>query len=177
MAGRLPEGRALVFDDDHYYMGVVVAERLVAAGVSVGFVTPEDRVAAWADYTGEQTRSQRRLIEAGVDIVTAHGLTAFDGAEAVLQCAYTGRQRRMAADAVVMVTARTPNDGLFRALETRVGLGANGAPKSVTRFGDCEAPAIIAAAVYAGHRYARALEEPEGDPAQIPHDRVFDEAP
>jgi len=177
MAGRLPEGRTLVFDDDHYYMGVVVAERLLAAGVSVCFVTPEDKVAAWANYTGEQTRSQRRLIEAGVDIVTAHGLTAFDGAAATLQCVYTGRQRRMAADAVLMVTARLPNDALYRDLEAHVASGADGAPRSVTRIGDCEAPAIIAAAVYAGHRYARELDGPDGDPAQVPHDRVFDEAP
>ena len=65
MAGRQLEGRVVVFDDDHYYMGAVVAERLLASGVSVGFVTPGDKIAAWAGYTNEQGRSQRRLIEAG----------------------------------------------------------------------------------------------------------------
>jgi dimethylamine/trimethylamine dehydrogenase len=37
---------------------------------------------------------------------------------------------------------------------------------SVTRIGDCLAPATIAAAVYAGHRYARELDRPatEGAP-------------
>ena len=177
MAGRQLEGRVVVFDDDHYYMGAVVAERLLASGVSVGFVTPGDKIAAWAGYTNEQGRSQRRLIEAGVDIVTAHGLTGFDGAEATLQCVYSGRLRQMAADAVVMVTARRPNDTLYRELKMRLESGATDALKSVTRFGDCEAPAIIAAAVYAGHRYAREFEDPQGDPARVPHDRVFDEAP
>jgi dimethylamine/trimethylamine dehydrogenase len=47
----------------------------------------------------------------------------------------------------------------------------------VRRIGDCEAPAIIAAAVYAGHRYARELDTPESDRARVPHDRVFDETP
>ena len=32
-----------------------------------------------------------------------------------------------------------------------------------TRIGDCLAPGTIAAAVYAGHRYARELGEPEAE--------------
>jgi dimethylamine/trimethylamine dehydrogenase len=47
MAGRLPEGRVVLFDDDHYYMGSVVAERLCAEGLPVTLVTPENKVAAW----------------------------------------------------------------------------------------------------------------------------------
>ncbi len=64
-----------------------------------------------------------------------------------------------------MVTARQPNDGLYRTLLERVDVGVEGAPKTVTRIGDCEAPAIIAAAVYSGHRYARELDTPESDRA------------
>ncbi len=177
MAGRLPEGRVVVFDDDHYYMASVVAERIRAEAASVTLVTPEDKVAAWGTYTAEQIRTQRRLLELGVEIVTAHGISAFDGREAVLACAYTGRNRRIEADSIVMVTARRPNDGLYRALLERLATPAKGVPRSVRRIGDCEAPAIIAAAVYAGHRYARELDVPESDRAQVLHDRVFDETP
>ncbi len=173
MAGRLPEGRVVLFDDDNYYMGSVVAERLCAEGLPVSLVTPGDRVAAWASYTAEQTRTQRRLLELGVEIIAAHGLSAFDGREAVLACAYTGRSRRIEADSVVMVTARRPNDGLYRAVSKRLEAGAEGMPRSLRRIGDCDAPAIIAAAVYAGHRYARELDAPEGDRTQVPRDRVF----
>jgi dimethylamine/trimethylamine dehydrogenase len=111
MAGRLPQGRVVLFDDDHYYMGPVVAERIRAEGVPVSLVTPEDKVAAWSVFTAEQGRTQRRLLELGVEIVTAHGLSAFDGREAALSCAYTGREKTIPADALVMVTARRPNDG------------------------------------------------------------------
>ena len=38
MAGRLPEGKVVVFDDDHYYMGPVIAEMLQEAGCQVIFV-------------------------------------------------------------------------------------------------------------------------------------------
>ncbi len=158
MAGRLPEGRVVVFDDDHYYMGAVIAERLRDEGTPVILVTPEDKVAAWSSFTAEQVRSQRKLLELGVEIVTAHGLSAFDGREATIACAYTGRERRIAADSVVMVTARRPNDALYRALSEPLAAGLEAAPRSLRRIGDCDAPAIIAAAVHAGHRYARELD-------------------
>jgi dimethylamine/trimethylamine dehydrogenase len=158
MAGRLPEGRVLVFDDDYYYMGAVIAERLRTAGSPVTLVSPKERVAAWSWFTWEQVRTQRRLMELGVEIVLNHGLSAFDGREATLACAYMGRERRIAADSVVMVTARQPNDGLYRVLSERLAAGVPAAPKSLRRIGDCDAPAIIATAVHAGHRYARELD-------------------
>ena len=112
-------------------------------------------------------------MEIGVEIVTAHGLAAYDGGEALLRCTYTGRERRLQAESVVMVTARKPDDALYRALQKRIEGGAGGAPRSLKRIGDCEAPAIIAAAVYAGHRYARELDAP-ADPANpAKYDRVF----
>jgi len=166
MAGRLPSGKTILFDDDHYYMGAVLAERLRAEGLPVVLVTPESKAAAWSAYTAEQIRTQRRLLELGVEIVVSHALTAFEGGAATLSCSYTGRERRVEADSVLLVTARRPNDELYRALEGRV--------KSLRRIGDCDAPAIIAAAVFAGHRYARELDEPERDFAQVPFDRVFD---
>ena len=158
MAGRLPGGRAIVFDDDHYYMACVLAERLRMDGVPITLITTEDRIAAWAEYTVERARSQKRLMELDVEIVTAHGLESFDGGKALVRCIYTGRERRINADAVVMVTARTPNDALFHALGKPIEDGAEGAPRTIARIGDCEAPAIIAAAVFAGHRYARELD-------------------
>ena len=172
MAGRLPEGRVLLYDDDHYYMGAVIAERLCAEGMSVTLVTPADKVAAWSVYTVEQVRTQRRLLELGVEIVTAHGLSAFDGREATNACAYTGRERQIEAEAVVMVTARKPNDTLYRALKERIERGTNGAPRSLTRIGDCEAPAIIAAAVYSGHKLARELDARGPNDISFRHERV-----
>jgi dimethylamine/trimethylamine dehydrogenase len=164
MDGRLPEGRVVLFDDDHYYMGGVIAEKLASAGISVTLVTPENKVSAWGEYTVEQSRTQSKLMELGVDIVTAHGLEAFNGREAMTRCVYSDREKSIATDALVMVTARLPNDGLYHELLELKETGASGAPQTVQRIGDCDAPAIIAAAVYAGHRYARELEETELQP-------------
>ncbi len=173
MAGLLPEGRVLLYDDDHYYMGAVLAERICAEGMPVTLVTPADKAAAWSAFTAEQPRTQRRLLELGVEIVTAHTLSAFNGREAVLTCAYSGRTRRIEAKAAVMVTAREPNEALYRTLKTRIEAGVGDVPSSLSRVGDCGAPAIIAAAIFSGHRYARELDT-AADPGKIAfrHERV-----
>ena len=51
MAGRLPEGPTLVYDDDHYYMGNVIAELLRTRDIPVTLVTPENMVSAWGNHT------------------------------------------------------------------------------------------------------------------------------
>ncbi len=175
MDGRLPEGTALIYDADHYYMGSVLAERLSGEGLPVMLVTSAEKVSAWGEYTYERQRIERRLVELGVDIVTGHQLMAFNGEDALLKCVYTGRERRLATEAVVMVSQRRPNDGLYHDLNMRIEAGAGGAPLSLARIGDCEAPAIIAAAVYAGHRYARELDTAIDADNPLRHDRLFSE--
>jgi len=155
--GRLPSGKVLLFDDDHYYMGSVLAEALVAQGIEVCFVTPENLVSAWGVMTDEQYQTQQRLLQLGVQIITAHGLDKFDGSNAHLSCVYTEKSRLLAADAVVLVTARTPLDDLYKEIAAKIESERPEAAPTVDKIGDCDAPAIIAAAVYAGHRYAREL--------------------
>lgn len=173
MAGRLPDGPALVFDDDHYYMATVLAELIRRVGSPVTFVTPSDSVSEWGTFTYDRWRARRRLMDLGVEIVTGHNLAAFDGAAAELACQYTGRRYEIRADSLVLVAARTPNDGLYQTLASPEMRQAAGAPRSLARIGDCEAPAIIAAAVYAGHRYARELDEAIDRDNPLKHDRVF----
>ena len=174
--GRVPRGKVLLFDDDHYYLGSVLAEALVAQGAEVCFVTTENLVSAWGAMTDEQYDTQKRLIELGVEIITAHGLDKFNGSNALLSCVYSGQTRMVAADAVVLVTARTPNDELYREIERKIETGPSGSDPVPTlhKIGDCDAPAIIAAAVYAGHRYARELDADEDQVHVVRQDRLFD---
>jgi dimethylamine/trimethylamine dehydrogenase len=174
--GRMPRGKALVFDDDHYYMGSVLAEALVAKGVDVCLVTPENLVSAWGVMTDEQYQTQQHLMQLGVEIITAHGLDEYDGTSARLSCIYTERTRLLEADAVVLVTARIPNDRLYRDIEGMMASDSSGtdADPTLAKIGDCDAPAIIATAVYAGHRYARELET-ETEPAHlVRQDKLYD---
>ncbi len=173
MSGRLPEGPTVIFDDDHYYMASVIAELLRSRRVPVTLVTPGTMVSTWGDQTSEQMRIQRRLIEVGVQIVTTHGLSAYDGRLARIACIYSEDERSIDAQAVVTVTARHPNDALFRELRHRIETETCDAPKSLSRIGDCEAPSIIAGAVFAGHRYARELDTVVDRDNRIKYDRVF----
>jgi dimethylamine/trimethylamine dehydrogenase len=173
MAGRIPTGPTVIFDDDHYYMGTVMAELIRATGVPTTLVTPDDAISTWGAYTYDRWRAQTKLMDMGVDLVVAHNLSAYDGRSATLACAYTGRGKPLEAEALLLVTARTPDDALYLALSERTGIGEEGAPRSVKRIGDCEAPAIIAAAVYSGHRYARELDGTVDRDSPLKHDRVF----
>ena len=159
MAAKAAAGRVLLFDDDHFYMGGVLAEKLCGDGHEVTFVTPAADVSHWAHYTLEQGRIQTRLLELGVEIVALHGIAELRPGGAVLSCVYTGRRREIACDTVVPVTSLAPNDSLYQVLvKDRLALGAAGI-KSVSAIGDCLAPSTIAAAVYAGHKAARELDE------------------
>jgi dimethylamine/trimethylamine dehydrogenase len=173
MAGRLPEGPTLAYDDDHYYMGNVIAELLRSKGIPVTLVTPEVMVSTWGDSTGEHGRVQRRMMELGVDIITSHALTAFNGNVAEIECAYTGNRRNIEVDAVVTVTIRSPNDSLFHQLQQSLESGTDYKPESLTRIGDCLTPTIIAGAVFSGHRYARELDTEVDPDNPMKYDRVF----
>ena len=164
MAGHLPDGPTVIFDDDSFYMGGVIAEQVRRANVPVSVVTPENVVSAWCEYTSEQYQVQKHLLELGVEIKTAHSLLAYDGQAVTISCTHTGRQQSIKADVLIMVTARRPRDELYQDLNRRMESGVHTPFRSVRRIGDCEAPAIIAAAVHSGHRYARELDtEPDPD--------------
>jgi dimethylamine/trimethylamine dehydrogenase len=170
MDGHLPDGPVIVFDGDGYYMGGVVAERLAAEGLEVTFVTPSDSVSEWAGKTAERWRIRAQMMAQGITIVPSHAVTWFDGTSATMECAYTGAEKTMPASHVVMVTGRLPNDGLYHDLLAQAG--PEGLPFTLTRIGDCDAPAIIAAAVYAGHRYAQDLDAELDHDEPMRHDRV-----
>jgi dimethylamine/trimethylamine dehydrogenase len=159
MDRRLPEGPTMVFDGDNYYMAGVIAEAVARSGQPVTYVTAQDSVSAWAEKTSERWRIRTHLMGLGVEIITAHSLTGFDGQKAKLECAYSGRAKTLDVSAAVLVMQRKPNDDLYHDILARVDGDGNKLPFTLTRIGDVDAPAIIAAAVYAGHRYAAELEE------------------
>ncbi|MEO1600282.1 MAG: FAD-dependent oxidoreductase [Pseudomonadota bacterium] len=172
MEGRLPDGPTVVFDGDNYTMASVIAERIRETGVPVTYVTEADSVSAWAGKTSERWRIRTRLMALGVEIVPAHTLTRFDGATARLECGYTGALRQIAATHAVMVTQREPNDALYHEILATVGGDAKKLPFTLTRIGDCEAPAIVAAATYAGHRYAMEMDAAVDIDQPVKQDRV-----
>jgi dimethylamine/trimethylamine dehydrogenase len=161
MAGNLPKGDVLLYDDDHYYMGGVLAELLARNGNTVRFVTPSIRVSDWSYNTLEQAFIQKRLIELGVDIHVTRGLMEIARDHAEVACTYSGQVSRIPCDAVVLVTARLPSDALYLDLKARQVEWRDAGIRGVKPIGDANAPAPIAWATYAGHRYAEELDAPD----------------
>ncbi|MBX2867407.1 MAG: FAD-dependent oxidoreductase [Acidiferrobacterales bacterium] len=173
LSGRVPSGPTLVYDDDHYYMASAIAEKLLDENIPVIFVTPEPIVSAWGEKTAEQHLVHRRLAEKGAKIITGHTLESFEGDQATLSCVYTEVTLTSDVENLVLVTSRIPNDALYQSLINRPAEASIEYPKSITRIGDCEAPAIIAGAIFAGHRYARELDTIVDPDNRMKYDRVF----
>jgi dimethylamine/trimethylamine dehydrogenase len=160
MAGAKPKGKHVVlFDDDHYYMGGICAELLVKAGHHVTFVTPANEASTWTRNTLEQDKIQAKLINMGVEIIVSHAVAAAQPGRVELACTFTGRTKALNCDDLVLVTSRLPLDQLFLDLKAREKDW--GDIKSVRGIGDCWAPSTIAAAVYAGRRYAEEFDGPD----------------
>ena len=165
MAGTRPRGRRVVlFDDDHYYLGGVLAELLAHAEFEVHLVTPAAQVSAWTVNTMEVTKIQRRLLQSGVSLHTSRAVTAVHVDHVALINTYTDEQSDLPADSVAMVTARLPNDSLFHELSESLG---SGQLESVRGIGDCWAPGTIAAAVWSGRRFAEEFDAPPASNDQV----------
>jgi dimethylamine/trimethylamine dehydrogenase len=164
IAGPQIASPVVIFDDDNFYLGGLIAEKLRNEGRDVTLVVTGSVVSEWTSHTLEQHRIQARILELGIDVIAKHNLAGIGAAEVELACLYTDRRRAVAAASVVMVTSRQPNDGLYLDLIgdsealTEAGIAA------VQAIGDCDAPSTIAAAVYDGHRAAREMDAPPADP-------------
>lgn len=163
LEGRLPRGRrVLVWDDDHYYMGGVVAERLADERYETVYATPASEASTWTRNTLEQPFIQKRMLEKGIAIRSFMSLARVEAGGAALRCVFTGRESILEVDAVVLVTARLAEDGVAIELRARSMEWPDAGIEAVTVIGDALAPATIAHATYAGRRFA---EELDGAPA------------
>ena len=167
MDGARASGRVVVFDDDHYYIGAILAEKLHNDGCDVTQITPAERASAWTVNTLEQHAIQKHVLDLGIELLLNRNVVEYDGSSLALECTYTGRRMMVASTAIITVTSRLPNEGLALALEQMQERIADARIVSVTSIGDCLAPGTIAAAVYAGHRYAREFELPPDNRARF----------
>ncbi|MDG2339891.1 MAG: NAD(P)-binding protein, partial [Paracoccaceae bacterium] len=158
MAGKRPLGKVVLYDDDHYYMGGVLAELLAHDGAVVTIITPSAYVSNWTVNTLEQHSIHKKLAEMGVKIVLNRGVVEIGKDHVVSNCIYTDMRQKFECDAVVMVSSRLENNAVYMDLKSREADWVDAGIKSVKIIGDANAPGPIAWATYAGHRYARELD-------------------
>jgi dimethylamine/trimethylamine dehydrogenase len=156
MSGKLPAGRVVIYDDDHFYMGGVIAEKLLQSGCNVTIVTAAPLLSYWTQFTLEQEKIERKLLGMNASIYTRHTLTTIYRHDVTITCSLTGTIHSLPADACVLVTDRIPNDKLYHELKPHL---VDGGLQSLRVIGDAEAPGTIAQAVYSGHLAAQEFDE------------------
>jgi dimethylamine/trimethylamine dehydrogenase len=166
--GKLGVGDVVIYDDDHYYMGGILAELLAANGCKVSLVTPAPLVSYWSQFTLEQERIQSKLMKLGVKLYPQNVVSEIRNDFVKLSNTISGDEVELPRDGVVLVSDRTPHDELYLALTPSLSQGERGI-QSLRIIGDAEAPNIIAQAVFAGHLAAREFDEEkvEGTPFRV----------
>jgi len=159
LKGTRPTGKVLIYDDDHYYMASVIAEQLASEGSDVTLVTPATDLAGFTHHTLEHEHNQIRLRKLGVEIICNKEIHQVGADNVTLGCVYIESATEIAADAVIPVTSRAADDSLYTGLTGQQQALTEHGIKTVKAIGDCYAPATIAMAVYAGHEYARTLDQ------------------
>ena len=156
------EGKVVIFDDDHYYMASVLAEKLVKEGNEVVFVTPASIVSEWSLNTLDQPFIQKRLIELGVQIICNKSISKVGRDTVDLSCKYTGKISSLETGNILFVTSRQPLNELYESF-SQDEITRHKHIKSIDIIGDANAPAPIAWATYAGYNYAFNLDKAVDD--------------
>lgn len=114
----------------------------------------------WTLNTLEQGFIAQQLLKLGVVLVLNKSVQSVSNDTVQLKCIYSDAVTDVQADTVVMVTAREPERGLWDLLQSMQPQWADNGVQSIKVIGDADAPAPIAWATYAGHRFAREFDAP-----------------
>jgi len=161
--GKQLEGdRIVIFENDGYFMGVSIAEKLAMEGKKVTLMTPLGNIGPYMHFTLEAPNQHRRLHKLGVEIATYHLPSRIEEGGVVATHVYDedGHEKTFEADGVVLISQRRSNEALYRALKDEIGLAGLEAEgvTALYRIGDCEAPRLTADAIFSGHRLAREID-------------------
>jgi dimethylamine/trimethylamine dehydrogenase len=174
----VPGKRVLVLDGDGHFMGITMAELMADQGKEVTYVCDAGDIAEYGVFTMESFNNKRLMFEKGIKVYTSHWLERIDPGSVRLSYLYkfgpdlkgpsTGEVPRqdnggefdLGVDAVILVTSRRSDDGLWRALKARKAEWASNDVEDIFRTGDCKAPAQANQAMWDAHRLAREFDSP-----------------
>jgi dimethylamine/trimethylamine dehydrogenase len=151
--------RVLVLENEAYFMGASVAQKLAGEGKDVTLVTQAADVADYMHYTLEAPMLHRDLHRLGVDIRTYTMVSEIQPGSCTLYNVWDDRhQDTVEVDTVVLCTQRLSNDELYRELKSDPAALEREGIESVYIIGDASAPRMIVDSVFDGHRLAREID-------------------
>jgi dimethylamine/trimethylamine dehydrogenase len=160
VAGNKPIGqRVLVLENEAYFMGASIAQKLAGEGKDVTLVTQAADVADYMHYTLEAPMLHRDLHRLGVDIRTYTMVDSIEPGACTLYNVWDDRHKdKVEVDTVVLCTQRLSNDELYRELKSDPAALQREGIEAVYIIGDASAPRMIVDSVFDGHRLAREID-------------------
>ncbi len=153
--------RVLVLENEGYYMGATIAQKLAGEGKDVTLVTQAADVAGYMHYTLEAPMLHRDLHRLGVDIRTYTMVDSIEPGAVSLYNVWDDRHKdKVEVDTVVLCTQRLSNDSLYRELKADPAALEREGIEAVYLIGDAQAPRMIVDSVFDGHRLAREIDSP-----------------
>ncbi len=144
----------LIYDDEHNYLGGVLAEQLARNGHEVTIVSPLTTISAWTGFTLEQSQVLTRLHGLGVVLRPNQVITQVAGSQVSLEMADTGAiASPITCEGILLVTSRNADTSLYDALKGHEGA----AELNLHCAGDCLSPGTIQAAILSGHKIAKEI--------------------
>jgi dimethylamine/trimethylamine dehydrogenase len=151
--------RVLVLENEAYYMGASIAQKLAGEGKDVTLVTQAADVADYMHYTLEAPMLHRDLHRLGVDIRTYTMVDSIEPGACTLYNVWDDRHKdKVGVDTVVLCTQRLSNDELYRELKADPAAMEREGIEALYVIGDASAPRMIVDSVFDGHRLAREID-------------------
>jgi dimethylamine/trimethylamine dehydrogenase len=158
---KTPGRRVLVLENESYYMGTSIAQKLAGEGHEVTLLTQMGDFANYMEFTLEAPMLHRDLHRLKVRM---HPYTMVQRIEPGLVTAYnvwdTEHKERFEVDSVVLCTQRVSDDALYHRLREDPAELAREGVEAVYLIGDAAAPRMIPDCIFDGHRLAREIDSP-----------------
>jgi dimethylamine/trimethylamine dehydrogenase len=153
--------RVLVLENEGYYMGASVAQKLAGEGKDVQLLTQVGDIAGYMEYTLEAPMLHRDLHRLGVGI---HPYTMLEKIEPGACHAYNiwnpAHKEVFEVDTVVLCTQRISDHELYHELKSDKAALEREGIEAVYLLGDAAAPRMLVDSIFDGHRLAREIDSP-----------------
>ena len=157
---RKPVGRrVLILENEAYFMGVTLAQKLAGEGHEVWLLTQRGEIGKYMEFTLEAPMMHRELHRLGVHIRPETHVNRF---EQGLVSAYNvwdpSHTEEIEVDSVVLCTARVSDDQLYHELKADPAALQSNDVEAVYMIGDAAAPRMMVDCIFDGHRLAREID-------------------
>jgi dimethylamine/trimethylamine dehydrogenase len=179
MQGKAVGGkRVLILDGDGHFLGLALAELMADRGKEVTYVCDAPDVSEYGVFTMESGNNKRMMFEKRIKSYCNHWIDKIEPGCVRLSYLYkfgpdligpstgsvprkdNGGEFDLAVDAVILVTSRYSDTGLWQELKARKAEWAANDIQDVFRIGDCKAPTQLNQTLWDAHRLAREFDSP-----------------